>query len=173
VHKHYWMQPMKSAWNVKDWNDWGAWPTDILIKVGVQSDNLGVVVRLDNQYPGDGRVAPVVVHPAKTPPERVIEKYTAIFLSGTAYSSGSYELRGGCSGTGDIVKPGKLGQQRPGFDFSVDLDLTKREAGEYQLILSLIRAVPAETGPPTGRGVQAEVVQHKYCFDHQPIRKFR
>ena len=76
----YSMESKPGKWTDGTWNSFGPWPTkDKLIPVGVQANNLGIVVWLDE---ATGRVAPAF---AGTPPSSASPvRYTVVLRPKTA-----------------------------------------------------------------------------------------
>lgn len=163
VERHYWMQARPAPWTT-GWNALAPWPTaDVLQKLGVPASNVGVLVRLDDRFPADGLVAPALLGPINTPGAR-IGRYTAKFLSGAAYSGGTFKVQAGCAGGGDVAS-GRVGQQRTGVDFRVDFDITSQPSGYYSIVLTMQRSTP----PPAPAGQKPLLsVTHNYCFYHEP-----
>lgn len=166
VKKHYWMQARPAPWTA-GWNAFAPWPTaDVLQKLGVSASSVGVLVRLDDRFPADGLVAPALLASVSEPGAR-IGRYTARFLSGAAFSGGTFNVRPGCADrrADRLVAEGRVGPKRTGVGFNVDFDITSEAAGDYTLTVAMQRSTP----PPAPAGQKPQLlVEHNYCFHHEP-----
>lgn len=155
VFVNYWMQLKPRRWQ-QGWNRWGPWPTkEVALPLGITTGNLGLLVRLDDHYPHDGRIAAVLVGDGEA-----TGHYRARFVAGATFAGGTYAVRRGCAG-GTPVTSGKIGRQGNGRAFSVDFDLGDNAGDEYELAVTMTRAALLPVP-----GQSSSTFEHRYCFAH-------
>jgi hypothetical protein len=151
--KHgYWMEPKPPAggWKANQWNSRCGWKSTDLDQIRLAPGDLGVVIRLDNQHPASGRVAPAIVTSAgQTLPARGTE-YEASLRLGMPLAQISYAVTAGCKSFkrlgGDVV-----GVKHGGEIFSIRFNVPREWTGET----ALGGTATPETGEPDER---------QFCF---------
>jgi|GEM_PF-1983195 len=155
IREFYWMEAKPKQWK-PGWNEFSPWPVkDVLGKLDIPPDNLGVLVRLDDND-GSGQISPVILYCQSLPSK--ITKYKAYFRPSIALSGGIYEIYKGCNEKKEIIERGLIGVQSAGVPFLIIFELKNDWKGlvKFRILVHLKNRI---TPKPS----------REYCFYHIPV----
>lgn len=150
TREFYWMEAKPQTWQV-GWNEFGPWPVaEVLAKLEVPPDNLGVLIRLEKES-GSGAVSPAILYHSSLPTE--IEHYTIYFKPGKSLTGGEYEIYKGCQSR-EFFEGGRIGRQTAEIPFPIKFSLP--ESWEGLVMFKITVNVKNKVTPAS----------HEYCFYH-------
>ncbi len=153
----YFMEAQRREWTAGQWNEFGPWPTGLLIREGVPAGNLGVLIRQ-----GEGEEA--VLLPAfvdLSEPSETLARYTLHVRPGSALSELTYRvLREDEELIGD-----RLADLEAGVAFSLKLETAELPEGRLRLELA-----GKLKGRPCGREGQKPCPGGTYAFYHRALK---
>ena len=150
----YLMEAKSREWTAGEWNEFGPWPTSILVREGVPPGNLGVLIR---QGEGDEAVLlPALVVRSEAP--ETVAKYTLHVRPGTALSELDYRLFSG----DEELAGDRLADLDASVPFAIKLEAAELPEGRLRLELA-----GKLRGKPCGREGQSPCPGGTYVFYHQ------
>ena len=127
----YWMKAKPQKWK-SGWNEFSPWPVkDVLADLNIPLDNLGVLLRMGNNY-GSGQVSPVILYCQSSPRPSNIVRYKAYFRPGISLTGGFYEIYRE-HGSGEIIRKEQIGSQIPPTPFFIKFELNNDWQGWVRL----------------------------------------
>ena len=124
--KQYLMVAKPQAWSPGVWNEFSPWPTDVVLREGISSDNVGVLITLAQS----SQLAPAFVYYSRTP--NVVDSYTMYLRSNRNLRRVKLSLYGTDHST---VRSWALGQQSANVPFPVNLDTRGFPEGTIRLVI--------------------------------------
>lgn len=138
--KQYLMVAKPQGWTPGGWNEFSPWPSDVVVREGISSDNVGVLITIDQT----NQLAPAFVYYSRAPHN--VNSYTMYLRSNKNLSRVLLTLHGSDSSSRPRTWP--LGAQAADVPFRVNLDTRGFPEGKLTLVIDRdLRGNPQK--PPT------------------------
>lgn len=133
--KQYWMESKPADWQAGAWNDFGPWPTGVVLsREGISSWNLGVVIRLRTETMNGGELAPAFIYHSTSPES--VATYTLYLRPNWTLKKVTYSLYRIINDQEVKVKTSSLyGDKIAGEPFPIKLDVRDLPAGPMRLVV--------------------------------------
>jgi len=152
--KQYRMEAKPQGWTAGEWNEFSPWPTDVVLREGISSDNVGVLITIDQNQSSDQstQLAPAFVYYSQEPHN------SSSYLMYPRSNKNLRRVQLSLYGPDSSSRPRTwaLGPQAADVPFRVNLDTQGFPEGKLTLKVDRdLRGIPQR--PPT----------HEYSFYHK------